>query len=160
MRRRQFMTLLGGAAAWPLAARAQQALPLVGVLFGGTAQRDGYGMAALRKGLSETGFVEGKNVEILHLGAEWHYDRLAALATELVRRRVAVIFALWNVPALAAKSATGMLPVVFSVGGDPVELGLVARLNHPDANVTGAYLLSAALVQKRLIGGNNERARI
>jgi putative ABC transport system substrate-binding protein len=107
-------------------------------------------MAALRKGLSETGFVEGKNVEILHLGAEWHYDRLAALATELVRRRVAVIFALWNVPALAAKSATGMLPVVFSVGGDPVELGLVARLNRPDANVTGVYNLGTTLLQKRL----------
>jgi putative tryptophan/tyrosine transport system substrate-binding protein len=107
-------------------------------------------MAALRKGLSETGFVEGNNVEILHLRAEWHYDRLPALAAELVRRRVAVILALWNVPALAAKSATETLPVVFAVGGDPVELGLIARLDRPDANVTGAYLLSAATVQKRL----------
>jgi putative ABC transport system substrate-binding protein len=114
----------------------------------------------LRKGLSETGFVEGNNAEILHLGADWQYDRLPELAAELVRRRVAVIFAMWNVPAVVAKSATETLPVVFAVGGDPVELGLVARLNHPDANVTGAYLLSAALVQKRLIGGNNERARI
>jgi putative tryptophan/tyrosine transport system substrate-binding protein len=79
-------------------------------------------MEALRKGLSETGFVEGKNAEILHLGADWQYDRLPALAAELMRRRVAVIFALWNVSALAAKLATSMLPVVFTVGGDPVEL--------------------------------------
>ena len=155
LRRREFIAGLGGAAAWPLAARAQQALPLVGVLIGGTAQPDGTGfvegnMAALRKGLSETGFVEGNNVEILHLGAEWQYDRLPALAAEPVRRRVAVIFALWNVPALAAKSATETLPVVFAMGGDPVQLGLVARLNRPDANVTGVYNLSAALVQKRL----------
>ena len=149
MKRRTFIAGIAGAAAWPLAAWAQRALPVVGVLFGGTAQPDGIGMAALRKGLSETGFVEGKNVEILHVGAEWQYDRLSALATELVRRRVAVIFALWNVPALAAKSAT-KLPVVFSVGGDPVELGLVANLNRPDANVTGVYTLGAALVQKRL----------
>ena len=150
--RRAFITLLGGtAAAWPVVARAQQpAMPVVGVLYGGTAQSDGHWMAVWRKGLSETGFVEGKDVEILHLRAEWHYDRLPALATELVRRRVAVIFALWNVSALAAKSATETLPVVFAVGGDPVELGLVASLNRPGANVTGAFLASLALIQKRL----------
>jgi hypothetical protein len=102
MRRRQFIAGLGSAAAWPLAARAQRAFPVVGVLIGGTAQPDGIGMAALRKGLSETGFVEGNNVEILHLGAEWQYDRLPALAAELVRRRGAAIFALWNVPVLVA----------------------------------------------------------
>src|SRR5262249_17839891 len=158
IRRREFITLLGGAAAaWPLAARAQQPLPVVGVLFGGTAQPNVYGapnwswrVPALRKGLSETGFVEGHNVEFLHLGAEWQYDRLPALAAELVRRRVAVIFAMWNVPALAAKSATETLPVVFAVGGDPIQLNLVARLNRPGADITGAYLLSAVLVQKRL----------
>jgi putative tryptophan/tyrosine transport system substrate-binding protein len=151
MRRREFIAGLGSAAAWPLAARAQQpTLPVFGVLFGGTAQPDGLGMAALHKGLGETGFVEGKNVEILHLGADWQYDRLPALATELVRRRVAVIFAPSNVPALAAKSATATLPVVFSIGGDPVQLGLVANLSRPDANVTGVYILAAALLQKRL----------
>jgi putative tryptophan/tyrosine transport system substrate-binding protein len=151
MRRRQFIAWLGSVAAWPLAARAQQALPVVGVLFGGRAQLGFFegNRAALRKGLSDTGFVEGKNVEILYLGAEWRYDRLPALAAELVRRRVAVIFALWNAPALAAKSATETLPVVFAMGGDPVQLGLVARLNRPDANVTGVYALSAASIQKR-----------
>jgi putative ABC transport system substrate-binding protein len=149
--RRDFISLLGGAAAWPLAARAQQALPVVGVLFGGGHEPVWYnGVAALRKGLSEAGFVEGNNVEILLLGAEWQYDRLPALAAELVRRRVAVIYALWNAPALVAKSATETLPVVFAVGGDPVQLGLVTRLDRPDANVTGVYALSAALVQKRL----------
>ena len=99
MNRREFFVGLG-AASWPLAARAQPTSPVVGVLFGGTAQSDGHWMAALRKGLSETGFVEGDNVEILHLRAEWHYDRLPALAAELVRRRVTVILALWNAPAL------------------------------------------------------------
>jgi hypothetical protein len=157
IKRRTFIIAgLGSAAAWPVVARAQQALPVVGVLIGGTAQPDGTGfvegnMAALRKGLSDTGFVEGNNVEILHLGAESQYDRLPALAAELVRRRVAVIFALWNVPALAAKSATETLPVVFAMGGDPIQLGLVARLNRPDANVTGVYALSAASIQKRLV---------
>ena len=152
LRRREFIAGLGGAAASPLAVRAQQsAMPVVGVLFGGKAQADGPGTPALvGKALSETGFVEGKNVEILRLGAEWQYDRLPALAAELVRRRVAVIFALWNAPALAAKSATETLPVVFAVGGDPVELGLVARLNRPDGNVTGVYNLGTTLLQKRL----------
>ena len=150
MRRREFVAGLGSKAAWPVVAPAQRALPVVGVLVGGPAQLDEvYHMAALRKGLSEFGFVEGKNVEILYVGAEWQYDRLPALAAELVRRRVAVIFAMWNVPALSAKSATE-LPVVFVVGGDPVQLGLVTRLDRPDANVTGVYNLSAALVQKRL----------
>ena len=88
--------------------------------------------------------------KILHLRAEWHYDRLPALAAELVRRRVAVIFAQWNVSAVVAKSATETLPVVFAVGGDPVELGLVARLDRPGANVTGVYQLAAATIQKRL----------
>jgi putative ABC transport system substrate-binding protein len=135
-----------------MVARAQRALPVVGVLIGGPAQPDEpvYRMAAWRKGLSETGFVEGNNVEILLLGAEWEYDRLPAMAAELVRRRVAVICALWNAPALVAKSVAQTLPVVFVVGGDPVQLGLVTRLDRPDANVTGGYLLSAALVQKRL----------
>ena len=151
MRRREFVAGLGSTAAWPVVAPAQRALPVVGVLVGGPAQLDEvYHMAALRKGLSEFGFVEGKNVEILYVGAEWQYDRLPALAAELVRRRVAVIFAMWNVPALFAKSATETLPVVFVVGGDPVQLGLVTRLDRPDANVTGVYNLSAALVQKRL----------
>jgi putative ABC transport system substrate-binding protein len=150
MKRRELIAGIGSAVAWPVVARAQPALPVVGVLIGGKVQPDGYGMAALRKGLSEIGFVEGKNVEIQLLGADWHYDRLPALAAELVRRRVAVIFALWNVPALAAKSAAETLPVVFAVGGDPVELGLVARLNRPEANVTGVANLATALLQKRI----------
>jgi putative ABC transport system substrate-binding protein len=150
VRRREFIAGLGAAAVWPILARAQQALPVVGVLYGGTAQSDGHWMAALRKGLSETGFVEGNNVEILHLRADWHYDLLPALAAELVCRRVAVIFAQWNVSALAAKSATETVPVVFATGGDPVELGLVASLNRPGANATGAFLASVALIQKRL----------
>jgi putative ABC transport system substrate-binding protein len=150
MRRREFIAGLGSAAAWPVVARAQRALPVVGVLYGGTAQPDGWDMAALRRGLSEIGFVEGNNVEILYVGADWQYDRLPALAAELVRRRVAVIFALWNVAAVVAKSATEALPLVFVVGGDPVQLGLVTRLDRPDANVTGVYTLGAALVQKRL----------
>jgi putative ABC transport system substrate-binding protein len=149
MRRREFIAGLG-AVAWPVVARAQRALPVVGLLVGGPARPDEpeYRIAAWRKGLSGTGFVEGNNVGVLLLGAEWQYDRLPALAAELVRRRVAVICALWNVPALAAKSVE-TLPVVFAVGGDPVQLGLVARLDRPGANVTGAYLLSAALMQKR-----------
>ena len=150
MRRREFIAGLGGAAVWPLAARAQRALPVVGVLYGGTLQPVPPGIPALRKGLSETGFVEGKDIEILQLVADWHYDRLPALAAELVRRRVAVIYALWNVSALAAKSATETLPVVFAIAGDPVELGLVASLNRPGANVTGAFAGYVTLVQKRL----------
>ena len=139
MQRREFIAGLASTAASPVAVRAQRALPVVGVLVGGPARPDEpvYRMAAWRKGLSETGFVEGNNVEILLLGAEWQYDRLPALAAELVRRRVAVISALWNVPAVAAKSATETLPVVFAVGGDPVQLGLVTRLDRPDANVRG-----------------------
>jgi len=152
MRRREFIAGLGSAAAWAVVGRAQQAVPVVGVLVGGPAQpgEPVYRMAALRKGLSETGFVEGNNVEILYVGAEWQYDRLPVLAAELVRRRVAVICALWNASAQVAKSATETLPVVFVVGGDPVQLGLVTRLDRPGANVTGGYQLSAALVQKRL----------
>jgi putative tryptophan/tyrosine transport system substrate-binding protein len=155
MRRREFIAGLGGAAAWPVAvraqrARAQRALPVVGVLYGGTLQPVAPGIATLRKGLSETGFGEGKDVEILQLVADWHYDRLPTLAAELVRRRVAVIYALWNVSALAAKSATETLPVVFAIAGDPVELGLVASLNRPGANVTGAFAGHVELVQKRL----------
>ena len=133
MNRREIIAGLGSAAAWPVVARAQRALPVVGVLVGGPAQpgEPVYRMAALRKGLSETGFVEGDNVEILHLRAEWHYDRLPALAAELVRRQVGVICALWNASAQVAKSATETLPVVFVVGGDPVQLGLVTRLDRP-----------------------------
>jgi putative ABC transport system substrate-binding protein len=152
IKRREFIAGLGSVAAWPMAARAQRALPVVGVLTGGPAEpgEPVYRISALRKGLSEIGFVDGNNVEILYVGAEWQYDRLPALAAELMRRRVAVICALWNASAQVAKSATETLPVVFVVGGDPVQLGLVTRLDRPDANVTGAYNLSAALVQKRL----------
>jgi putative ABC transport system substrate-binding protein len=152
VKRRTFIAGLGSAVAWPVVARAQRALPVVGVLVGGPAQpgEPVYRIAALLKGLSETGFVEGKNVDILYVGAEWQYDRLPALAAELVRRQVAVICAMWNASAQVAKSATETLPVVFVVGGDPVQLDLVTRLDRPGANATGGYLLSAALVQKRL----------
>jgi putative tryptophan/tyrosine transport system substrate-binding protein len=154
MKRRDFITLLGGAAAWPVMARAQQpAMPVIGYLngvsFGSTfavAQA-----ALVRQGLRETDYVEGQNVAIEYRSAEGEYDRLPALAAELVRQKVAVILAVGSTNSpQAAKAATSTIPIVFAVGSDPVTTGLVTNLRRPEANLTGVTFGSTALAPKRL----------
>ena len=152
MRRREFFTLLGGAAAWPVAARAQQAaMPEIGFLGSDSRDRRASRLRAFQQGLSETGYLEGRNVAIEYRWAEGQTDRLPAMAADLARRQVAVIASLGGIPsAMAAKAATQTIPVVFVVGGDPVELGLVASVNRPGSNLTGAITLNVELGPKRL----------
>jgi putative ABC transport system substrate-binding protein len=151
MRRREFTALLAGAAVWPLAARAQRAIPLIGFLGAATPAAFARFVAGFYKGLAETGFAEGRNVAIEYRWAEGKYDRLPGLAAELVRLKVDVILASGGAPpALAAKAATSTIPIVFTAISDPREGNLAASLNRPGGNLTGITILTAELDSKRL----------
>jgi len=152
MKRREFIALAGGAAVLPLAARAQKpSMPVVGLLAAPAAASYGYIVDAVREGLRETGYIEGRNVAIEYRWADGQYERLPALAAELVGRQVAVITTIGGVPAaLAAKAASTTIPIVFGVADDPVKLGLVSSLAKPNGNATGIRFLTVELERKRL----------
>ena len=152
MRRREFIKFFGTTAfAWPLVARAQQpAMPVIGFLSVGSLEADTSRMNGLRRGLAEIGYVEGQNVAIEYRGAQYQYDHLPALAVDLVSRQVTVIVVISTQGTLAAKAATNTIPIVFAVGGDPVQFGLVTSLNRPGGNMTGVYNLNTGVMGKRL----------
>src|SRR5262249_33118925 len=152
MQRREFITLIGSAAAWPLAARAQQsAVPVIGFMSGRSPDGSKHLLVAFHQGLAEQGFVEGKNVAVEYRWALGEYDKLPALAAHLVERRVAVLAAVGgDVSARAAKQATSTIPIVFGSGADPVKTGLVKSLSKPEGNATGYTLLTNTLEPKRL----------
>jgi len=150
MKRRAFITLLGGAVAWPLAARAQKSMPVIGFLTALSEAETSYQIIPFRRGLSEGGFVEGQNVAIEYRFADGQYERLTSLAAEFVRRPVSLIVGAAPAAALAAKVATTTIPIVFIVGLDPVAAGLVASFNRPGGNATGISLMAGPIGQKRV----------
>jgi putative ABC transport system substrate-binding protein len=151
MKRREFMVGLGGAAAaWPVVARTQQAMPVIGLINSGTPAANAANMAGLHQGLKEVGYVEGQNLKIEYRWAEGRYETLPTLMADLVRRHVAVIIANGNVAASVAKAATATTPIVFTTGDDPISTGLVSSLNRPGSNLTGATTFAGALPTKRL----------
>jgi putative tryptophan/tyrosine transport system substrate-binding protein len=152
MMRREFISLIGAAVAWPLAARAQQsAMPVIGFLHSGSPGPFAYQLAAFNRGLKETGYIEGQNVAIGYRWADGHYDRLPAMASDLVGRKVSVLAAGGGIPpALAAKAATTTIPIVFLMGSDPLKAGVVTSLNQPEGNVTGVSFLINSLGTKRV----------
>jgi len=151
MKRREFITLLGGAATWPVVARAQRAaMPVIGFLSPGSPEADPLRLSAVQRGLKEIGYVEGQNVAIEYRGARSQYDHLLALAVDLIGRQVSVIITVGSAATLAAQAATDTIPIVFAMGADPVQFSVVSGLNRPGGNITGVYALNYAVMGKRL----------